>query len=219
MLVDEQMVIANVPYNDRLDTIERFICVFGGVSYAAKAITMYPGYLRDGAEKSCDLAVIELTEDVKEITPAHLSVRFDELHSNVVGVGYGAFGMASKSGGGLITDGRKIAGENVIDSITGYRIHGRQTLMLCDFDHPTDKQLNVMGSPVPRPLEYIGTGGDSGGGLFRKKDGGWELVGIFSNTTYDMKRFSTSGYYGQVMGWTRVSTARSWIKKQAPGMR
>ncbi|MBK8644872.1 MAG: hypothetical protein IPN15_22450 [Saprospiraceae bacterium] len=90
-------------------------------------------------------------------------------------------------------------GENVIDSIGGQIYLDRESLLICDFDHPTRNDCNKIGSPVPRPLEYICSGGDSGGGLFRNKNNAWELIGICSGSGVDINQLMKSGYYGHTM--------------------
>jgi hypothetical protein len=71
-----------------------------------------------------------------------------------------------------------------------------------------------MGSSVPRPLEYISTGGDSGGGLFRKKGNDWELIGICGGAGIDLAQFMETYYYGQIMEWTRVAAFTKWMDEQ-----
>jgi hypothetical protein len=145
------------------------------------------------------MALVELETPVAVILPAKLNQSTNELHSNVVGVGFGASGVANNP---AEVKGRsiKIAGENVIDSFIGEKYPVNQTLMVCDFDHPTRLDCNKTGSPTPRPLEYVTSGGDSGGGLFRQKGDGWELVGICHGGGVNLDQLIKSGFYGQTMG-------------------
>lgn len=86
--------------------------------------------------------------------------------------------------------------------------------MLFDFDHSTNAECcNKMGSPIPEPLEYITTGGDSGSGIFRFKNNKWQLIGIVSGGAVDLRQFLKSGYYGQTMEITRISLFNPWIDK------
>jgi hypothetical protein len=173
-------------------------------------LTLHPRYLDSLTKGSCDIALLELEQPVTNITPANLNKGFDELHSKVVGVGYGYTGTGDKHE--LVkTSNKKIAGENEIDSLAGSTILGNATELLCDFDHPVRKDCNKMGSAQPRPLEYMCVGGDSGGGLFRYRSGGWELVGITGGLQTDIDQFLASAYYGQIMIWTRVSAFTNWI--------
>jgi len=69
-----------------------------------------------------------------------------------------------------------------------------------------------MGSAKPLPLEYTVAGGDSGGGLFRKNKGKWELIGICSGSEINIDKLMKVGYYGQSMNWVRVSVFEKWIR-------
>lgn len=68
-----------------------------------------------------------------------------------------------------------------------------------------------MGSATPRPLEYICGGGDSGGGLFRQIENHWELIGICAGSSTDIPQLLKTGYYGQIMSWTRIAGFEKWI--------
>ena len=130
-----------------------------------------------------------------------------------MGVGFGASGPANRPDFVSIQN-KKIAGENVIDSVGGQKYLGFETLLICDFDIPTRKDCNKLGSPTPRPLEYICSGGDSGGGLFRQKNNTWELIGICSGSGVDINQLMKTGYYGHTMEWTRVSLFTNWLSAQ-----
>ena len=160
---------------------------------------------------SCDIALLELERPVLSVQPAKMSCAFDELHSDVTGVGYGASGRAD------VTESfrmpfKKIAGESVVDSVGGPEFENRETLLYCWFVSPSEKT----GRHVVRPLEYIATGGDSGGGLFRQTADGWELIGICGGHGggIDFQQFQKTGYYDQRMSWTRVSAFTGWIAEQ-----
>ncbi|HYF03256.1 MAG TPA: trypsin-like serine protease, partial [Patescibacteria group bacterium] len=178
--------------------------------YRGKSLKIFPTYGDSATAGTCDLAVVELADEVKGISPAVINTAFNELGANVVGVGFGASGIAGKPSTVKFRN-KKIAGENIIDSLAGYELNGVSTLLQCDFDHPTNAECNQMGTALPRPLEYICTGGDSGGGLFRQTVNGWELVGICSGSAVNIDRLMKTGYYGQVMSWTRVSVFNDWI--------
>lgn len=183
-----------------------------GRTYAVATVIVHPASMTASGDGVVDVAILELRLDVTACVPARLYAGTDERGRTAVGVGYGAWGSADAMK--AVTDRPlKIAGENDVDSIGGPSVDGVPTRMFCDMDHPTTSHLNVMGSPIPRELEYIATGGDSGGGLFMQIDGTWVLVGILHGTRYDMQRAASYGYYGQVMIWTRVSALRQWIEK------
>jgi secreted trypsin-like serine protease len=205
-----QTIIAYVSYNERVTDISKLYVLFNGHRVRAKKLLIHPNYSDSLTKGTCDIALIELENPLTEILPAKLNTGFDELKANVVGVGYGASGPANRPD--LVAlQNKKIAGENVVDSITGPKFSGVETLLMCDFDHPTQKDCNKMGSSTPRPLEYISSGGDSGGGLFRRKGKGWELIGICSFSGTDIEQLMKTGYYGQTMHWTRVSAFANWI--------
>lgn len=208
--INGETMINYIPVNERkIDVIDMFV-IINGQKVKASRIIIHPDYLDSLTEGSCDLALIELEKPINELSIPKLNVNFDELNSNVTGVGFGASGTADRPDlVGLFN--KKIAGENVIDSIGGRMLSGRGTILFCDFDHPTRNDCNKMGSSVPRPLEYISSGGDSGGGLFKENGNDWELIGICSGEGIDLEQFIKTYYYGQVMGWTRVSLFANWI--------
>jgi hypothetical protein len=141
-----------------------------------------------------------------------MSYAFDELHRDVTGVGYGASGRADKPES-VKLEHKKIAGESVVDSVGGPEFENHGTLLFCEFVSPNNKA----GKHVARPLEYTPGAGDSGGGLFRQEGNDWELVGICSGegtAGVDIQRLLKTGYYGQTMSWTRVSTFTGWITEQ-----
>lgn len=210
MQINGNTVVAYVSYNQRMTDVSEVSLEFNGQKATVKNIWLHPSYLDSLTKGSCDLAILELEQPVQNITPAKVNTAFDESGSLVVGVGYGASGPADRPE--LIDPyNKKIAGQNVVDSIGGPKYLEYETLLICDFDHPTQKDVNKLGSPTPRPLEYICAGGDSGGGLFRTKDNKWELIGICSSSNTDIDQLMKTGYYGQMMEWSRVSVFTDWI--------
>jgi hypothetical protein len=208
-----KIMVINSNTNPRVKDIAKILIRINGKMVKVKKITIHPNYLDSSTKGSCDLALIQLEQPQTAITPAKLNTNFDELNSNVVGVGYGASGPADQPDVVKVNN-KKIAGENVIDSLTGSTYSGYKTVMMCDFDHPTIRDCNKMGSPKPRPLEYISTGGDSGCGLFRQVGEEWKLVGILHGGGVNIDQLMKTGYYGQVMEWTRVSVFANWLSEQ-----
>ena len=210
-----QTVIVNEPYNKHLGNAADYIVVLNGKQYNCKTLTVYPHYLDTTTKDGLDIALLKLEEPVTDVVPAIMSTAYNELLSDVTGVGWGVRGPANTPADIVRGDPKKLGGENVVDSIGGYVLDGRPTSMFCDFDHPTDTSCNKMGSPIPRELEYICGGGDSGGGLFRQAKRGWELIGICHGSSVDVSQLIKTGYYGQVMSWMRVSVFADWIRKNA----
>lgn len=205
-----QTIISFRPVNVRIVDADKLYLVFKGRRVKAKKIIVHPEFLSDMDKGNCDLAYIELEEPVSDIQAASVYTGTDELNSKVTGVGFGASGKAGKSDS-LVFGNKKIAGENTIDRISGPKYLSNKTILSCDFDSDSLKKCNKMGSPKPLPLEYICASGDSGGGLFKQVGNDWFLVGICSGINTDIKQLFRTGYYGQIMNWTRVSAFANWI--------
>lgn len=185
----------------------------GDKQIAVKGILLHSYYLQDQTKGVCDIAILELAEPVIGIAFPKLNDNTDELNADVIGVGYGASGPANRPDLVALKN-KKIAGQNVIDSIGGVELNGLKTLLFADFDHPTDTACcNRIGSSIPKPLEFMTTGGDSGGGLFRKKNNEWELIGITSGGGIELEQFMKSFYYGQIGSYTRVAAIYDWINE------
>jgi hypothetical protein len=156
-----------------------------------------------------DIALVELAEDVSNIVPATLNMGFDELGDTVSLVGYGPARPATQLDLEIVRRPEKIAGTNVIDSAYGVQVNGREDHLVFDFDSPYNRKVNMMGSPQPLPLEYMPTGGDSGGGAFIQKNGRWLLAGVVS---YGHQTGSAeTGWYGSTGFLTRVACYVDWI--------
>lgn len=185
--------------------------LLNGKKYRASAIIIHPIYLETTAiPKPCDIALVRLTESVRDVAPTVLNTEFDELNSDVVIVGYGLC-RPSLPVDAAHTAGEKLAGQNVVDSISGFELNGHKTMLTCDFDSPSDSSVNKTGSPIPTPLEYAVNGGDSGGGVFREMDGQWQLIGINSHgRSYTSIK---NGFYGSVDNFTRVAAFAPWVQR------
>lgn len=198
----------------RVDDIENYTFRFGRQIGYGKSLIIHPVYLDSLHRGSCDIVIIELKEPIIGIAPAILGSGFDELNSLVTGIGWGASGKANEPQNVSIWF-EEIAGRNIIDSVIGYVYNGKHTLLRADFDHPSNyKDCNKTGKPEPVQLEYLPSGGDSGGGLFRQNEKGvWELIGICTGAGVDIQQLLKTGYYGQLCDWTRVSVFRNWINE------
>jgi hypothetical protein len=209
-----------VVVNQQLKTtpamLENYMFRFNRRLYRGKQFKIYQPYLDSVDHKNyfCgDLAIIELEDTVAEISPAIFGTSFDEKYATVTGVGFGVSGPGDKpEEAGTFME--KIAGENVIDSIDGYKVNGQPTYLSFDFDHPTRTDCNKMGSSKPLPLEWCPGGGDSGGGLFKQNHGQWYLIGIITGgprSGIDLDQFEKSGFYGHIGQCTRLSVFVDWI--------
>lgn len=208
IMIDGNKVVANVPTGSSNVTATECVFNFNGVGYRGKTMNFYKENLT--GKEAYDLVLIELESEVNNVIPAYINDKENEMQSDVVGVGYGTSGFATRIA--ETKDAQlKIAGENTVDSLGGMMRNGMPSLLICDFDSPTRPELNRIGSAIPKKLEYICSGGDSGGGLFRIVDGKWELVGICVSQEAGMDTLVKNGYYGLLMRWTRTAVFDDWI--------
>ncbi len=206
------MVILNRSTNPHITDVSKFSFRFKREIRYGKGITVYPVYKNDIQGGNCDIVLIELNEPITDITPASLNADFNEVHNVATGIGWGASGKANEPENvGIWFE--EIAGQNMIDTAWGYVLNGKPVSLVADFDHPTNfKDCNKTGSPKPLPLEYMTSGGDSGGGLFKQdKNGNWKLIGICTGGGVNFQQLMKTGYYGQMGEWTRVSVFKDWI--------
>ena len=197
-------------FDDRLK-LKSVLIEINGITYKGVKKIIHNRYKKDNV----DIALIYLDKAINDVEPATIYTGSNELHSVSTFVGYGAFGTPLKPD--MDIDNKdKIAGVNIIDQIGGsipkfstYPSH----FLLEDLDNPFDTNCcNSLGSPRPLPLEYIPTGGDSGGGLFIEENGQWFLVGVFSEFEFQLAALNKTGLYGTVAAFTRVSLFNDWIK-------
>lgn len=222
----DSMVVDSITVLNRRHAVERpaysylpgnypYYFKFNGKKFYVNKISLCP-YYDDGFNSLGfnDVAIIELSEAVKGIQPAILYTDSNELHARGIACGYGDPSKAMGSGI-FLHSRKKMAGENMIDSLGGNKINGQWGAMYADMDHPRNAYCNRMGLATPLPLEWHSNGGDCGSGLFILKDNTWQLAGISFGPSYfdDWKRYSEKyGYYGFVDGWTRVSPLVPWIQ-------
>jgi len=176
----------------------------------ARKIVLHPDYLQDG---NCDLAIITLEAPLSHTPTLPLNKEQHELRDTVTGVGFGLSGPGNKPDlVGMYNV--KLAGQNIIDSIGGIVVNGTGSMLFSDFDAPDgDTKYNKCGSRLPLPLEYCISSGDSGGPAFISRKGTLYLAGIavYEGKTLDMMK---NGYYGELMGWLRISAFYNWIAEQ-----
>ncbi|MCF7977192.1 MAG: trypsin-like serine protease [Chromatiaceae bacterium] len=186
--------------------------ITGGVTFGVGGQT-YSGGQRivhdnwdDNAWSGWDIALLELTSEVNDVTIAELYTGTSEFGKIGTNVGFGSTGVGNE---GYIsgTSGTKRAGQNVVDET-----NSNQQILLQDFDNPNNSSDNWFGDSNPLDLEYLIAPGDSGGGLFIEEAGNTYLAGIHSFFAWDnlTDRPGTAGY-GHIAGSTRVSSFTSWI--------
>lgn len=200
----------NTPINHGVVDKKDMVFEIEDKNYLIDTIILHPKYLQNIQEGIHDIAILKLAKSLENISPAKLNFSNDEKKSEVVGVGFGYFGIGNRKEVGPKKE--MLAGQNVIDSIGGIKLNGLNTYLFCDFDHPYDASVNKMGSEQPMKLEYLSSAGDSGGGLFRKLNKTeWELVGICKGTELNFEQLKISVHYGQIMRWTRICAYQKWI--------
>ena len=196
--------------NPKLDStinLNLFKFIIDSSEYIGTDITIHPSYFIDSLCTGHDLAIIRLNQKVQRVKPAILNQTANELNEKVITVGYGVFMIA---GSNKIGTNRKIAGENIVDSLSNLGNDGKMYVLNCDFDSPNNSACNKTGSATALNLETGLTGGDSGGGLFIEVKGEWYLIGISSKTKHFTSQ-SNCVDYGQLDQWTRIKTNYNWI--------
>ena len=203
--------------NNKPIDVKKYAVTFGNNEYKIKNILVHPYFFEPQNKfNECDIAILELEEDINDIKPAKINFDENELSQKGVGVGYGMTGKANEPEN-IAFSSKKIAGENQIDKFDNFEFDKRGSLFLCDFDYPQHPEYNKMGSEEPLKLEYLCAAGDSGGGFFIQNNGIWYLAGICKGSTIDPNLLTKIGYYGQVMRWTRISVYNEWIKNNLKG--
>ncbi len=201
-----------IPTNTKLIESSSLIFNINGKLYTGNKIIIHPNYSESTI--GYDLALIELNDSIVGISLPELNKNYNELNASVIGVGYGYFCTADKPELMGKMENLKIAGENTIDKFGGikYLKTNNYSEMYADFDSPEKcKKCNKLGSEIPKSLEYLPTGGDSGGGLFRLNGNKWQLIGITRGGGINLKQLLKTGYYGQTAAWTRISVFYDWI--------
>ncbi len=161
---------------------------FGTKKYTVKRVVMHPDCKPSGHRPpEVDLALIELADPVKDVTPAALYRKNDETGKSIIVAGYGDLGDGTSRP--RFTDGKLRAATNVIDSVRPARI-------LFDFSKP----------PAGTDLEGVSGPGDSGGPAFVEIDGRPLLIGV-SSAAMNGK----PGRYGVTEVYTRISAFAPWI--------
>lgn len=211
-VLNKRYPIKRAKYSTLLDK-SQFYFKFKDKIFYAKRIIIHPEYNDDfHSDGYNDIAIIELTESVDSVKAAILYTDTSEINSRAVICGFGNNSNAIEKK--TSRRRKKMAGENIIDSIGGNKVNSTYGVLFADMDNPRSIECNRMGSSTPLPLEWHGDAGDCGGGLFIQQDNKWRLAGISFAPSYfaDWKVYGEKyGIYGFIDGWTRISPLVDWI--------
>ncbi len=188
-----------------------------GTLYEAETWFPHPNWTGDVAA-GWDIGLVKLKTAVPStIEPVRRYRGQSELGKEGTTVGFG------RTGTGMTGDtqdaGTKRAGRNIID-VLGTAQGYSDRILMADFDRPGYPQESSWGSTAPVAMEYSPARGDSGGGLFIQDGGYWQVCGLTSfgeagpaNAPHDD---GPNAAYGDLMGWTRVSSFNDWIDSFIP---
>ncbi len=170
---------------------------YNGKMYDVSAYRSYP-------QKGHDILLLKLSVHVEDVVAALMDTLSPIVYDTVTMVGYGGLRPSDKTDGDVGIN-VKTAAHNIIDSLAGEELAGRLSRLYITFDGPLRGRDNML------PLEGMPNGGDSGGGLFVKRNGKYHLVGITSGNRVNIS--FDAGYYGSRSNWSNVTAYRSWIQQ------
>ncbi len=201
----------------------------GGNTYTVTGTTIYPTFSLSPTVHD-DIAVVQLSAIVPNVTPATMYSGSAELTAKTTGVGAADWVGYGGTGTGLTGDtgagrGTERAGTNDVD-LYGY-FNGATialtnnpalgTMIVADFDNNTvgNNTLSPNSSPFVSSLESGFAVGDSGGGVFANFGSGNVLIGINSFNGGGISEGSGS-QYSAYLGSTRVSAYSGWVASEIP---
>lgn len=165
--------------------------VIGRNQYKIEKVILHPNYEFSRYMIKNDIALVKIQSAVKDIAPAKIYQKEDELSKSIVIVGRG------DSGTGLTGPNKydKItrAATNKIDAVS-------ERWISFGFDPPESENTT--------PLEGVSGPGDSGGPAFFDLAGERFIVGVSSHQSDN----GNQGVYGVSEHYARVSTYSAWIK-------
>ncbi len=175
----------------------RILFSVGGRSYSVTSAIVTQDWIttRGNPFSGGDIALVQLNQAVRNVTPSSLYTGRYEVGQIGTYVGFGTTGNGYT--GNVYRTSTKRAGDNAIDKVGG----SYNRLLFTDFDNPNWPYGNRTGSPYALDWEYTTAPGDSGGGLFING----LLAGIVSGGDLG------SSVYGEVARNTRVSSWASNI--------
>ncbi|MGB3295887.1 MAG: trypsin-like serine protease [Phormidesmis sp.] len=168
---------------------------FANTAYAIQKVVVHPHFHTcsdDGGISGVkhDIALIQLKQPVRDVSPLPLYPQAEELQKIVTFVGQGDFGT------GLIgpdsVDAKMRIATNRIEQVD-------DQWLIFRFDPP----------PAATALEGISGPGDSGGPALIETASGWAIAGISAGQD---SRGLGEGYYGVWEYYTRVSQYLDWIE-------
>ncbi|WP_199247586.1 trypsin-like serine protease [[Phormidium] sp. ETS-05] len=168
----------------------------GGRSYSVTRAIVTQDWTRTRGNSSYggDIALVQLNQAVRNVTPSSLYTGRYEVGQIGTYVGFGNTGNGYT--GEVYRSSTKRAGDNAIDLVGGWG----NRLLYTDFDNPNWPYGNRAGSPYALDWEYTTAHGDSGGGLF--------INGLLAGIVSGGDRGSV---YGELAWNTRVSSWASGI--------
>lgn len=190
----------------------------GGLTYGVSAVTVYSGWSALGGN---DLAILQLSTSVTNVTPAPLYTGNDELGKTVWVAGYGQPGNGTDGINGA--RGTLRAATNIIDAYS-YGSYTSGNNLFFDFDDGNiNNYYNRTGSQTMTTYEGMVAPGDSGGGVFIEEGGVYYLAGIHSAVLRimpdpeNLEIIADPPFgYGNIGGSTRISTNLNFIYSAIP---
>jgi hypothetical protein len=165
----------------------------GGKIHHIARVVRHPDW-HSAADVKADIALLQLTAPVTNVTPAHLYTGNDEQGMVVTLVGRGGAGTGLT---GPVREDRRIrAATNRIDDAEGSVLRFR-------FDGPADSAVTE--------LEGISGPGDSGGAAYVERGGTQYVIGVSSGQNARAAN-GQRGHYKVLEFYTRVSHFADWIR-------
>ncbi len=180
----------------------------GSNTYVADEIFVHPGYVSGSPTNGNDLALVRVTSNVPNVTPAELHTSGGEIGEVGTFVGFGRTGTGLT--GASVSSSAKRGGTNVLDlTADAFNPLWSSNITLSDFDNPSSAAYSSWGSATPTTLEIMSAVGDSGGGVFVDFGSGPVLVGITAFVLFNGDGIDYG--YGDGMGATRLAGHAEWI--------
>lgn len=185
-----------------------------GTRYTADYWTHHPDWQPDSFFRlitGSDLALVHLPEPVTGVAPAIRYAGRSEIGQIAAAAGFGRHGTGLT--GATSFDGAKRAGTNTVDDF----FFTDRTLLI-DFDSGSAAD-SLLGSSNPTAGEFLTAPGDSGGGLFLADPTGADALVLAGVTSFllPLPDIVPDADYGDIAGFTRVSSHNAWIDSVMAG--